>query len=92
MTTTRPDLLTLADDVRQALQNALVATQLENDQLNELITVLRQRYEEQHLALVDAHGFIAQQDQLIRFLTCHVPADLEFPELFDRMLRARRAN
>ena len=88
----RPDLLQLADEVRQALQKALEATQLENEKLHELIGVIRQRFEEQRLQLVDAQGFIAHQDQLIRFLTCHVPADLEYPEPFDRMLNARRAN
>lgn len=88
----RPDLLKLADEVRQALQKALEATQLENEKLHELIGVIRQRFEEQRLELVDAQGFIAQQDQLIRFLTGHVPADLEYPDPFDRMLNARRAN
>lgn len=84
------DLFTLSEEARKAVQAALDATQLENEVLYKRISQLEETVAQQRLDLIAAQGFIAQQDQLIRFQTLHVPADLVYPEPFDRMIRARK--
>ena len=89
---TQTDTIQILHETLQAVQGALHASQEEADALRELADLLGKRLAQERLDRVSLEAFIAEQDQLIRFQSQHVPADLVYPEPFDRIIQARRAN
>lgn len=86
------NLTPILQETLKAVQDALHASQREADALRALSAELGKRLAQERLDRASCEAFIAQQDQLIRFQSQHVPADLVYPEPFDRMIQARRAN
>ena len=86
------NLTPILQETLKAVQDALHKSQHEADVLRALSAELGKRLAQERLDRASCEAFIAQQDQLIRFQSRHVPADLVYPEPFDRMIQARRAN